>query len=513
MIIKNIVQKNSYYDSATLMLLSSQVAKEVGPDGDAAVMMGSDMNREILEKSGLLADEGRAAGPNDLIFAFRAATEAEADAAYTAAQETLNSRSAKMRSEENVMAHSVEEAAERAEGAKMAVVSLPGQYAAREVKKLLKADCHVLLFSDNVSLQDEIALKKLAVERGLLMMGPDCGTAVVNGVGLGFANTLRRGPIGIAAGSGTGLQEVMTLIHNYGGGISQALGTGGRDLSGAVGGLMMEQCIRLLAEDPKTEIVVVISKPPEKPVADRMMAQLAGIGKPAVVCFLGGDQEEVIGNIHVVRTLEDTACEALALAGVAGNPLKAAYESLPDIAETCRTKLADSQKYVRGLFCGGTLAYEAMLILSDRLGGIHSNISHDPDLLIAGTDASVAHTVLDLGDDAFTVGRPHPMIEPALRAERLVQEALDPETAVVLIDVETGYGSHEDPAGVAAEEITEARKKLAEAGRDVVFVCSVCGSVDDFQGYAAQEDKLRSAGAVVLESNAQASTLAALIAR
>lgn len=511
MILKNVVQKNSYYDSATLMLLSSKVGQHIGSTKQVAVMMGSDMNKDIMRASGLLGPEGEAANPNDLVFAIQAETEAVIEEALAMAQEILNSRSAKMEQQDTQVVKTVVDAAARLSDPKLAVVSLPGKYAVREVKKLLRENCHVLLFSDNISCEDENTLKDMALERDLLMMGPDCGTAVINGVGLGFANKLQRGNIGLAAASGTGLQEVMSLISNFGGGVSQALGTGGRDLKDVIGGKMMAHCIRLLQDDPDTQVIVVISKPPAPSVMENMLEQLKQSQKPTVVCFLGGDESMDAQGLYLVHTLEEAACKALELAGT-GRPqeLLADHYALADMADTLRDCLGSQQKYIRGLYCGGTLAYESMLLMGKALGDVHSNIALESRLLLDGTAPSVGHTVLDLGDDAFTVGKPHPMIEPSLRGERLLQEALDPATAVILLDVEIGYGSHENPASVVAEEISQAKAVLSEEGREVVFVASICGTYEDMQDYAAQKTLLEQQGVVVLESNAQAAELAIL---
>ena len=363
--------------------------------------------------------------------------------------------------------------------------------------------------SATMSPEEENQLKDLALEKGLLMMGPDCGTAVINGVGLGFANKLRRGNIGLAAASGTGLQEVMTLISNFGGGVSQALGTGGRDLKEVIGGKMMGLCVQMLQADAATEVIVVVSKPPAPSVMERMVEQLKNTGKPTVVCFLGGKDVVDSGNLHFVHTLEEAACKALELAGT-GRPeaLGSGHKELPALAAELKSQLGPEQKYIRGLYCGGTLAYESMLLMGEKLGDVYSNIALKQTLVLDGTAPSVGHTVLDLGDDTFTVGKPHPMIEPSLRRERLLQEALDPETAVILLDVEIGYGSHADPASVVAGEIAQAKAELDAAGRQVVFLASVCGTYQDFQDYAAQKAMLEGLGVVVLESNAQAAELA-----
>ena len=493
------------------MLLSSKVGQHIGSTKQVAVMMGSDMNKDIMRASGLLAPEGEAANPNDLVFAIQAETEELIEEALNMAREILSSRSAKTEQQDSQVVKTVADAAERLSDPKLAVVSLPGKYAVREVKKLLRENCHVLLFSDNINCQDENTLKEMALERGLLMMGPDCGTAVINGVGLGFANKLRRGNIGLAAASGTDLQEVMTLISNFGGGISQALGTGGQDLKEVIGGKMMGYCIKLLQDDPDTQVIVVISKPPAPSVMEQMLKQLRQSEKPSVVCFLGGDKNMDAHGLHLVHTLEQAACKALELAET-GRPqeLLKGHDTLVELAESLRDKLTSEQRYIRGLYCGGTLAYESMLLMGDALGDVHSNIALDAKLMLDGTAPSVGHTVLDLGDDAFTVGKPHPMIEPSLRGERLLQEALDPATAVILLDVEIGYGSHENPAAVVAEEISQAKAVLAEEGREVVFVASICGTYEDVQDYSAQKSLLEGQGVVVLESNAQAAQLAIL---
>src|SRR5690606_14776291 len=125
----------------------------------------------------------------------------------------------------------------------------PGVYAAFEAFRALENNLNVMMFSDNVTVEDEIKLKDLAVKKDLLMMGPDCGTAIINGVGLCFANKIKRGPIGLVAASGTGLQEVTVLIDQFGGGISQAIGVGGRDLSKDVMGRMTLHAINALNAD------------------------------------------------------------------------------------------------------------------------------------------------------------------------------------------------------------------------------------------------------------------------
>lgn len=503
MVLRNIVKKNSYYDSATLMLLTSKIGKQLGSTKNVAVMMATDMNKDLMEASGLLAEEGRAAGSNDLVFAIRAESDEAVEQVLHLAQEELNKKQSHKKESADIV-NTLDAALEKYPDTCLAVVSLPGAHAPREVKRLLAADKHVLLFSDNVSVEDEIALKDMAIERGLLMMGPDCGTAVINGVGLGFSNAIKRGKIGIVAASGTGLQEVMCQISNRGGGVSQALGTGGRDVKEKVGGRMMLFCLNLLEEDENTDVIVIVSKPPSPVVTEKIKKYLEGKKKPVIACFLGKEKEA--GELPWVEasTLEETADLALKAAGYEDNESHKADAKMAEKLAAEKALLKPEQKYIRGLYCGGTLAYESLLQIREKTGKVYSNIALSAEEKIDGKDASKENTVLDLGDDEFTVGKPHPMIEPSLREERLLEEAADPQTAVVLADVELGYGSHENPAQVLAEEIRSAKELLKKQGRHVVFITTVCGSCDDFQGYEGQKEILANEGVLVFESNTQA---------
>jgi succinyl-CoA synthetase alpha subunit len=364
--------------------------------------------------------------------------------------------------------------------------------------KALKRGLHVFLFSDNVSVEDEIQLKTLAVKKRLLVMGPDCGTAIVDGVPLGFANAVARGTVGLVGASGTGLQQVTCLIDRFGAGVSQAIGVGGRDLDERVGGTMMLAALELLAADPGTSVIVLLSKPPAPTVAERVLARARAAGKPVVVNFLGSDSSLVrrAGAIPAV-TLEDAARAAVALAR--GDAPVEADDGSKDMASVARgeaAKLAEGQRTVRGLYSGGSLAYEAKVVLNLELG-----------------DAAKQHTVIDLGDDEYTVGRPHPMIDPRLRNEHVIAIGSDEEAAVLLLDVVIGYASHPDPAGALAPAIAEARATATRAGRYLAVVASVCGTDRDAQGLAAQESTLLAAGVLVQSSNARAARRAALIAK
>jgi len=352
-------------------------------------------------------------------------------------------------------------ALKRDETANLAVISVAGEHACLEAEQALRHGLHVFLFSDNVPVEQEQRLKALAVSKGLLFMGPDCGTAIINGVGLGFSNFVQRCSIGIVGASCTGMQQIICLIAAAGMGISQAIGTGGRDLSEAIGGVMMHRGLELLAHDKQTEVIVLVSKPPAERVAREILAA-AQINKPVVVVFLGAEPErfaDVAENVHIVRTLTECAEAAVSLAGgdstrVPGKDTLNNY----DLA-AARAKLAPSQRYIRALYSGGTLCDEAMLLLSEQLGPIASNIPLHPEEALVTGETFRGHTALDLGSDEFTRGRPHPMIDPTLSLQYLTLAAEDPETAVILLDIVLGFCAQQHPAAVYAPAIALAREK------------------------------------------------------
>lgn len=502
------VRSNAYFDSVTLMKVSGEVSKLSGVL-DVMVGMGTELNKESLRNVGLLSEECENASPNDLIIGVKTEGEENLKAALDKIEELLTKRTKKTSSSGEKNYERIEEVASLKAGYNLAVISVPGAYAAREAKAALNNDMHVFLFSDNVTVEEEIELKELAVSKGLLMMGPDCGTAIINGIPLGFANRVRRGNIGIAAASGTGLQQVTTLIHSLGAGISQAVGTGGRDLSARVGGKTMLSALEALKEDEETEVVVIISKPPAKEVADKVFDAAKNIGKPVVVCLLGSSSSLILGdNITLCSNLEDTAVEAVSLA--LGKEVKANFsEDEKEVIENFRIVKRPEQKYVRAIYGGGTLCDEAMTVFRRNGISMRSNIPLSKEEKLKNIEISEGNTFLDMGEDYFTRGKPHPMIEPSLRNKRIIQEALDPATAVMLLDVVLGHGSHEDPAGVAAEAAITANTKLETLGRRVLWITALVGTDEDPQGYEKQVNKLKAAGFIVIGSNVRAAKLAA----
>ncbi len=515
---KVLVRKDAYFDSVVLMLLSRELKGRPGVK-DAVVAMGTGMNLGLLASTGCTAADLAGATPNDLVIAVDCADPAIADATLVAAEAALTRRKGTGGTGAQGVREpaTLEGALELVPAANVAVISIPGAYAAREARKALDRGLHVMLFSDNVTLDDEIALKTYARSKGLLVMGPDCGSAILNGKPLCFANVVRRGPVGVVAASGTGLQEATVLVDRAGSGISQAIGTGGRDLKNEkVGGITMLMGIEALAADPGTKVIVVISKPPAPAVAAKVVAALEATGKSAVVHFIGlAPAAAAAGSrVRFAANLEEAAGLAVAIAeGKTYAPRMFAQSDAEIAALVARETagMAKTQRFIRGYFTGGTLADEAWIALHALTGAVWSNNQTDAKFVLADPKTSVGHTVVDLGDDVFTVGRPHPMIDPSTRTERIDAEAGDDSIAVMLVDVVLGYGSHADPAGALVPSLVAAKQAAVKRGGRLAVVASITGTPDDFQGYARQQATLEEAGIVVMPSNYQATKLAVRI--
>ncbi len=514
-----LVKKGEYHDSVTLMLLAKALLALPGVR-DAAAVMGTEANKGLLADAGLLTEEARAADAGDLIISVQAETLVQAEGALAQAERLLKER--RLAKTGEGAAHrpkSLAAALKHAPDANLAVISVAGRYAAREARLALEKGLHVFLFSDNVSLEDEIALKRLALEKGLLLMGPDAGTAIINGIALGFANATPRGPVGIVGAAGTGIQGVSVSIARAGSGVSQAIGVGGRDLSEAVGGMMMQAAVRALQTDPATKVLCLVSKPPAPGIAQKVLETVRETGKPAVICFLGDDGAAAReAGLFPAATLDEAAIASAALAQ-GQNPSHAVDEhrkvtaqSLGQRGEEAKGRFSPEQRYVRGLFSGGTFCYEAQLVLRELLGVVRSNAPLDKHDALPDPNRSIGHTCVDLGADDFTVGRLHPMLDNDLRVRRLLREAADPETAVILLDVVLGYGAHPDPAGELATAIRQAKADAERSGRYLAIVAYVCGVAGDPQGFTEQEEKLRAAGVILAPSNAAAARWAGLIA-
>ena len=500
------VLKNSYYDSVTLMSTTVSIKKALNLK-DLLMFMGTDMNKDMMKSVGLFDDVFNDASANDLLLAAEMDEEHE-----NWDEEVIQQLSAGSEKREDIdTVYKTISQAKKNKDSNIAVISVPGIYAANEAFKALENNMHVMLFSDNVSVEDEIALKDLALQKDLLVMGPDCGTAIINGKGLCFANQVSQGDIGLVAASGTGLQEVTVIIDRFNGGITQAIGVGGRDLSEAVGGKMMLKGIDELNDDENTKTIVLISKPPHKTVLDNIIKKVKSINKPVVVCLLDAKVEEDIPNVYFVSTLTEAAQKALELSGKKTPNLIDIDEELQTQINAEKAKLKTSQNKVKGLYCGGTLTAESLSVLRNDLEGLTSNVAKKDHEKMKDPMKSNGHNLVDLGDDIFTQGKPHPMIEPTIRLERMLHEASLEETAVLLLDFELGIGSHDDPVGVTLETIDQAKKIAADQGRYLSIVAYVCGTDKDHQNLQKSEEELLKHGVLLGKTNAHAAFIASAI--
>ena len=476
------VRPGAYYDSVVLMQLQGGLIDLPGVV-DAGVVMATAANCDLLAANSLLP-ESITASPDDLLIVVKA----ESDSSAKNAMDQIDSLLVKRRSSiaQDFRPRSLGGAAKQLPEASWVLVSVPGRYAARVAREALELGKHVFLYSDNVSLEEEISLKKIAREKGLLVMGPDCGTAIINGIGLGFANHIRRGPIGLVGASGTGLQAVTTHIHNLGGGVSHAIGTGGRDLKSDIGAITAHQALDLLSRDPETKVIVIISKPPSPDVATQLISAAQGTGKPVVIYFIGyPTPARKIGNVHFAISLSEAAELAV----------NSNWEFVNE------NTLTNPNYYLRGLFSGGTLAYETLLGLQASLSPIYSNAPITDQQTLKDPLHSECHTIIDLGDEFFMVGRLHPMIDNDLRLRRMRQEAADEQVGMILFDVVLGDGSHLDPAAELVTVIEVIRKTRS---RELEFVAIVIGTNDDPQNTEAQLEKLKEAGVTVFRTVTEA---------
>ena len=484
-VVLNEVRRATYFDSIVLMRISRQITGLPGVE-EAGLILGTPANKDILRDAGILGPEGDGAEPGDLILALRAKDAAAGAAALAEAKRLLEApREAATHAGLNAF-RSFRTAMRDLPDANLALISVPGHFATAEARKALALGMNVMIFSDNVPIADEAAIKHEARDRGLFVMGPDCGTAIIGGVPLAFANVVPRGEIGIIGASGTGIQEVSCLIARAGHGVSHAIGTGGRDLKAEVGAITTLMAIDALDADARTKHIVLISKPPETSVAKLVLDRVARSEKPFTICFLGAADLALPPNARAAATLKDAA--DLSLGRAAELPLASA----PAVRAT-------RGKAVRGLFAGGTFCAEAQIVFGQRGLSVASNVPVPGARPLRG--ATDGHVLIDLGDDEFTRGRPHPMIDPAVRDRPIVDALADRAVGVLLIDVVLGYGAHADPAAHLV-------RVLGERKDGPLVIASVTGTDGDPQPRSVQVEKLVAAGVAVAESNAEAAEMA-----
>lgn len=490
--LKTIIKKGNYHDSVVLMLLTNKISTMEGVS-KVSIMMATPSNKDIYKESGMATPELLEAGSNDMAIVVETQDDI-IDDVLKEVDEFFKSQSAKSNKKgESDTVISWDKALEKLPDANLAVISIPGIYAASEADRALDENLNVFMFSDNVKLEDEKRLKEKAHKKGLLVMGPDCGTGIIKGVPIAFTNNVTPGKIGIVGASGTGIQELTTIIDRLGEGVTNAIGTGGRDLSEHIGAITMMDSINAMEEDKDTEVIIVISKPPAEKVRNQVVERLRHFKKPVVTLFLGEKPEVHEENFYHAYTLDEAARIAVRLLRnekVQGDKFKVNVD---------KNFSAKENKTIKGYYSGGTLAAEAAMMIRDILD-LSVPLGKQEGYMLNTS----GHVVVDLGDDKYTQGKPHPMIDPTKRVECMKEAAEDESTGVILFDIVLGYGSHEDMAGSLLPAIKELQEKAKEAKRDLHFVTTICGTRKDYQNYDKQKKIMQDAGVIVCESNKQA---------
>jgi FdrA protein len=515
-VVKTHIITHKYRDSVQLMRAASSANKLEGVE-IASVLMGTPKNKPLLKEMNILTPEAENAGSNDIIITIRASTDPYADRAIDYIIELL-SQEPTTRHDETLFFRSIRGALSSMPDANLTVISTPGEYAAREARLALEQNLNIFLFSDNVSIEDEISLKQDAHNRGLIICGPDCGTGMIKTIGLGFSNVVLPGPIGIVAASGTGTQEIMALCQNRGVGIKHAIGTGSRDVMDIIGGISMIDGFQALNNDPSIELIIIVSKPPGEKTLRKVLNKVSNSSKPVIINFLGqkAGYHDYAGKSITVNTLEEAAYSAanyihskeLKLVPVTFDNENRVERILVDVGKT----LTPEQKYIRGLYAGGTFTFEAAMIISKIIPPdepLWTNVKLNGTKFIEDpTKRLSAHTLIDMGGEEFTLGKPHPMLDQFERTEQFLKEINDPDVAVIILDFILGYGSHSDPVADMKEAFTEWKNK----SKVIPIVAHLCGTELDPQDYKRLWVELDTLGVYTMPTNAQAAKLAALIA-
>jgi FdrA protein len=502
-----VIRKNQYYDSVFLMGINKHLSEEEAVT-QSAMLMGTEKNKELLKDIKVISEEIKSAQPNDLIVAVVAESQVFVDKALSRLDFWLT---AAIENAPISNLHTLQEGLAEKPNANLAVISLPGEYAAREARKALESALNVFIFSDNVSLEDELELKKIGKQKGLLVMGPDCGTGIINGIGLGFSNSIRRGSIGIIASAGTGLQEFTSQVHNGGCGISHAIGTGSHDLSEIIGGITTLAALDALEADPQTKVIAVLSKPPASKTIETLVARFKSSKKPIIACFLG-HQEKLDGegvSFHHVRLIDEAVNLAIQLAGCEAVIKKSNKKDLIKLISREKTGFKPEQKYLRGIMAGGTYTYQTQQVLRSTGITTYSNAPLDKKYKMENPDHSRENSIVDMGDDHYTQGKPHPMIDGSERKRRILLESRDPQVAVLMVDFILGYGASMDPVGDLLNSIIEAKRNVKDRGGFLSVVANICGTNGDPQDLNLQRKMLIEAGVVVFDSNADAAQFCA----
>jgi len=493
---KVIVEKKRYVDSVSLMGIPDRV-KSLEGISNVEAMMATTANQAILKMLEYALPEDITS--NDLVIAVTAETEEQCNAAVELVKNIIDRKDV----DDYVHYNSLDEIDMSADHYDLCQISLPGEYAAAEAKKALQMGMDLFIFSDNVSIEEELELKQLGSSLGKLVMGPDAGVAVLNGVALAAGSILKDGPIGIVAASGSGAQEVGCIIEKCGYGVSNLIGTGGRDLYPQIGGITMIEGIRRMENDPNTKVIVLVSKLADLGVMDKVLNVADNCKKPVVVVFLGSNEDLFVNHkVHATFSLEECALKAVELAGGNVSDFGMTDGEIAQLAKDSVSKLAKDKKFFRGLYCGGTFTEEALQYFSahNKDVTLYSNLSNRYCVKLEDSEVSQGHAILDLGAEDFTAKAPHPVFDPSLRLCRLRKELEDPQVGVVLLDFITGPGVAADPISAFACECAK--------HPEIVFISTICGSYEDPQNVVEKEKLLKDAGVIVVKSNYQSAKLA-----
>lgn len=524
------VRPNFYRDSLQLMKISDRLRHVSSGILEASVVMATQTNKGILIRLGFSPNTVEQANESDMLVAIRAKDKQSIDLAVSQLDELFKSpERIQSTSDAQEKAESIDAALNKMPNTNLVLLSIPGEYVRDISQKLIDQGIHQKIFSDHVPVEDELELKSKAVAKGVLILGPGAGTSIINGRGIGFSNAIRVGPVGVVAAAGTGLQEVTSLLDHCDIGVKHGLGVGGNDPKDKIGGIMMLECMKILENDKDIRVIAIVSKPPSPTVMRKIVDYAANEGtKRYVLAFIGGGDSIVgksntgtKGNNSNIVQVSSLASSVLAVADAIGtDQLKKAFnrcyvtpEELLTVLQNEWNQLQSDQKYIRALYTGGTFTFESQVILAEMItdGSIYSNAPIQNIKQLEDSFRSQEHSIIDLGEEEFTKGRPHPMIDPTIRKFRILDEAQDQKVAVILLDFVLGFGANSDPVGAVLDELKKAKRIAKENGRYLSVVAHVCGTKGDLQGYEQSISNLKSAGCIVMPTNALAAVASAVI--
>ena len=527
---QNVLVKHNYYrDSLELLRLSDEIKRYPGIM-EASLVMGTKTNKDILIKLGFPINQIAKAESSDMIIALRAKDDGLLLATVPKIEAILRGTSGERTIELDHSSpnerYDLESVLGSVKDINIALISVPGEYVKDLAFKLIDEGIHQQIFSDHVPMDDELQIKRYAVKNHVLILGPGAGTSIINGNGIGFSNAVTAGPVAIVAAAGTGLQEVSTLLDHCGIGVRHGLGVGGNDPKANIGGLMMSEALKLLDNCEGIDVINIVSKPPSASVQQKIIDHATKHGKKKyVMTFIGGSETSKniegektrrakrLTNQSKKITISNTLTSSvLATAKHIANmnsselsvdPIYVPIEDLKRLVTTERKKITNEQKYLRALYTGGTFAYETQVILNGlAIGPLYSNAPLIKAQLLQDPMKSFKNSIIDLGEEEFTKGRAHPMIDPTIRKLRIVEEASFDDVAVIVLDFVLGYGSNSDPVGSVIDEIKKAKLMAAKAKRHLSVIAHVCGTRRDPQGYDRSLTRLKNAGVPVLPTNA-----------